>query len=165
MKVVSNASPLIALARIGQLESLHRLHEAVHIPTEVYNEVVIAGAGMPGAAAVSKADWIHVTAVRDAENLAKMISKTGLGAGETSAVFLAKELAADLTLMDEWKGRRLAMQEGLAVVGCVGILEELYRRADIKDLRQCYQELLRQNIRVDLRTLQSSLKQLGLASL
>jgi hypothetical protein len=165
VKVVSDASPLITLARIGHLDSLHKLYEAVHIPTEVYNEVVIAGAGMPGAAAVSKADWIHVTAVRDSERLAKAISKTGLGAGETSAVFLAKELAADLTLMDEWKARRFAIEEGLAVVGCVGILEELYRRGEIKDLRQTYQELLRQNIRVDLRTLQSSLKQFGLASL
>jgi predicted nucleic acid-binding protein len=67
--------------------------------------------------------------------------------------------------MDERKGRRLAIDEGLAVVGCIGILEELYRRGDIKDPRQSYQELLRQNIRIDLRVLQGSLKQFGLASL
>jgi uncharacterized protein len=120
---------------------------------------------MPGAAAVSKADWIRVSPVKDVESLAKTITKTGLGAGEISAVFLAKELAADLILMDEWKGRRLAIDEGLAVVGCIGILEELHRRGDVADLRNAYQELLRQNIRVDLRTLQDSLKQFGLASL
>jgi predicted nucleic acid-binding protein len=165
VKVVSNASPLISLARIGQLDLLQRLYVAVHIPTEVYNEVVIAGAGMPGAAAVSKADWILPTAVRDAGYLAKMVSKTRLGAGEASAIFLAKELAADLTLMDDWKGRRLAAEEGLVVVGCVGILEELYRRGEIKDLRHTYRELLLQNVRVDLRTLQASLKHFGLDSL
>jgi predicted nucleic acid-binding protein len=87
VKVVSNASPLITFARIGHLESLHKLYEAVHIPTEVYNEAVIAGAGMPGAAAIAKADWIHVSAVHDVESLAKAISKTGLGAGEISAIF------------------------------------------------------------------------------
>ena len=165
MKVVSNASPLITLARIGHLDALHTLYETVHIPTEVYNEVVIASAGKPGALAVSKADWIHVSTIRDVEGLAKAISKTGLGAGEMGAVFLAKELAADLTLMDEWKGRRLAVEEGLAVAGCGGILEEVYRRGEIKDLRQIYQELQRQKIRIDLRTLQASLKQFGLASL
>jgi predicted nucleic acid-binding protein len=117
------------------------------------------------AAAVSKADWIRVSPVQDVESLAKTITKTGLGAGEISAVFLAKELAVDLILMDEWKGRRLAMEEGLAVVGCIGILEELHRCGDVADLRHAYQELLRQNIRVDLRTLQDSLKQFGLASL
>ena len=120
MKVVSNASPLITLARIGHLDSLHKLYERVHIPTEVYDEVVIAGAGMPGAATVSKADWLHVTPVQDAEGLAKAIIRTGLGRGEISAIFLAKELAADLTLMDERKGRRLALEEGLSVVGCIG---------------------------------------------
>jgi uncharacterized protein len=165
VKVVSNASPLITLARLGHLHLLRKLYDAVYISTEVYNEVVVAGAGMPGASAVSKADWIHVTPVTNAEDLAKTTAKTGLGAGEVSAVFLAKELHADLTLIDEWKGRRLAGEEGLAVVGCIGILEELYRRGEIKDLRENYQELLRQNIRVDLRTLQSSLKHFGLASL
>jgi uncharacterized protein len=165
VKVVSNASPLITLARLGHLDLLRKLYDAVYISTEVYNEVVIAGAGMPGAAAVSKADWIHVTPVGSIEDLAKTVLKIGLGAGEVSAVFLAKELGADLTLMDEWKGRRFAVEEGLAVVGCIGILEELYRRGEIKDLRENYQELLRQNIRVDLRTLQNSLKHFGLASL
>jgi len=165
VKVVSNASPLITLARLGHLDLLRKVYDSVYISTEVYNEVVIAGAGLPGAAAVSKADWIHVTPVRNAEDLAKTTLKIGLGAGEVSAVFLAKELSADLTLMDEWKGRRLATDEGLAVVGCIGILEELYRRGEIKDLRATYQELLRQHIRIDMRTLQSSLKQFGLASL
>jgi predicted nucleic acid-binding protein len=165
VKVVSNASPLITFARIGHLESLHSLYPAIHIPTEVYNEVVIPGAGMPGAAAIAKADWIHVSAVQDSRGLAQAILKTGLGAGEISAILLAKELSADVTLMDEWKGRRLAVEEGLAVVGCIGILEELYRRKEIKELRGIYQELIRQNIRLDLRTLQSSLAQFNLPPL
>src|SRR5262249_11943182 len=97
--------------------------------TEVYTEVVIAGAGKPGATAVSKADWLHVWAVRDTNGLAKAISRSGLGAGEVSTVLLAKEMMADLTLIDERKGRQLAIEEGLAVVGCVGILEELCLRA------------------------------------
>jgi len=164
VKVVSNASPLVALARIGHLSSLHKLYETVHIPTEVYNEVVVGGAGMPGASAVSKAGWIQVTPVQDVVELEKAIVKTGLGTGELSAIFLAKQLAADLILMDERKGRRLALEEGLSVIGCIGILEELYRLGEIKDLRHIYQELLRQNVRIDSRTLQASLNQLGLAS-
>jgi hypothetical protein len=59
---------------------------------------------MPGAAAVSKAEWIHVTSVTNAEELAKTKAKMGLGASEVSTVFLATEIRADLTLMDEWKG-------------------------------------------------------------
>ena len=46
----------------------------MHIPIEVYDEVVIAGAGMPGAATVSKADWLHVTPVQDTEGLRRQLS-------------------------------------------------------------------------------------------
>jgi uncharacterized protein len=126
--IVSNASPLITLARVGQLESLGKLFAVVHISNEVYSEVVIAGAGKPGALAVSKADWIRVFPVKDRQALAEATVAAGLGAGETSAVLLAKELQADLILMDEWKGRRMASEAGLSVVGSVGILEELFRR-------------------------------------
>lgn len=91
---------------------------------------------------VSEADWIRISPVHDVDGLTKLLAtKTGLGAGEISAVFLAKQLDADLTLMGEWNGRRLAVGEGIAVVGCIGILEELYRRAEIANLRQTYQEL------------------------
>lgn len=120
---------------------------------------------MPGAAAVSKANWIAVSSVHDTEEVAHTISTTGLGAGETSAVLLARELAADLLLMDERKGRRLAKEKGVPVLGCVGILEEFYRRGGLNDLRQAYEELLRQSIRIDLRTLQGSLKQFNLPAL
>lgn len=47
----------------------------------------------------------------------------------------------------------------------IGILEELYRRREIQHLREIYEELLRQNIRVDLRTLRNSLAQFGLPRL
>jgi len=134
----------------------------MHIPTEVYNEVVIGGAGLHGAPTVAKADWLHLTPVQDADGLAKAVVNTSLGKGEISAIFLAKELAADLTLMDERKGRSLALEEGLSVVGCIGILEEMYRRGEAKDLRQIYKELQRQNIRLDPRMLQGQLEAVGL---
>jgi hypothetical protein len=49
MKVVSNTSPLINLAWIGQLELLHTLYGEIHIPEAVWHEIVIQGAGQPGA--------------------------------------------------------------------------------------------------------------------
>lgn len=157
MKVVSNASPLIALARIDHLDLVPKLYENIIIPTEVYNEVVIAGTGLPGATHVARADWIQITPVRDTGALQKAIEKTGLGTGEVSAIVLTKELRADLLLMDEWRARRFAMTEGLAVQGCIGILETLYRKAILTDLRSAYIRLLAQKVRLNLQTLQESL--------
>jgi hypothetical protein len=47
-------------ARINRLGLLPNLFERVQVSIEVYNGVVIAGAGMPGAKQVSQADWIEV---------------------------------------------------------------------------------------------------------
>lgn len=63
MIVVSDASPLIYLARIGELDLLQKLYGELHIPVAVWQEVVVAGAGQPGADAVRVADWVKVLAV------------------------------------------------------------------------------------------------------
>jgi predicted nucleic acid-binding protein len=41
--IVSNASPLINLARIGRLDFLHQLYGELMIPEAVWLEVVIEG--------------------------------------------------------------------------------------------------------------------------
>ena len=56
MIVVSNSSPLISLARVGLLELLPRLFDRIHVAQEVYQEVVVSGAGRPAAGAVAAAN-------------------------------------------------------------------------------------------------------------
>jgi predicted nucleic acid-binding protein len=155
--VVSDSSPLITLARISCLDLLPKLYGRIYISTEVYNEVVIAGAGLPGAAQAAQAGWIEVRPVQNTANLVIAIDKIGLGSGEVSAVVLAKELKADLVLIDERKARGYAREEGLAIIGCVGILEDLYEQGDLDDLRVAYQKLIQHKTRIDLQTLQFSL--------
>ena len=58
MIVVSNSSPLITLARIGQLDLLWQIFGQIHIAEEVRQEVVVGGAGRPAAEAVRGAEWI-----------------------------------------------------------------------------------------------------------
>jgi predicted nucleic acid-binding protein len=89
----------------------------------------------------------------------------GLGAGERGAILLAKSLPADLVLLDEWKARRIAREAGLAITGCLGLLEAGARRGLVPDLRQAYIDLLRQGIRFDIGLLQDSLARLGLPKL
>ena len=63
MRVVSNASPLINLGRIGQLGLLPQLYNELLIPEAVWHEVVVQGRGQPGAHEVETADWIRVAPV------------------------------------------------------------------------------------------------------
>jgi len=45
MIVVSNTSPIINLASVGQLDLLQKLYGRIAIPKAVYHEVVFKGAG------------------------------------------------------------------------------------------------------------------------
>lgn len=47
-----------------------------------------------------------------------------LDSGETAALQVARELKADLLLMDERKGRAVAGRLGIAVTGTLGVLVE-----------------------------------------
>ena len=51
-----------------------------------------------------------------------------LDRGEAEAITLAVETRPDFLLMDERKGRRLAEERGLAVIGALGVLLEASRR-------------------------------------
>jgi predicted nucleic acid-binding protein len=156
---------LISLARIGHFDLLPKLFERVLISTEVYNEVVVVGAGMPGANQVSHASWIDVVPVWNAAALSLALKETGLGALELSAVLLARELGADLVLLDECKARRYAAVQEMPVIGCIGVLERLFRGGHLSGLREAYIWLLAERVRIDLATLQHSLKKFNLPPL
>jgi len=163
--VVSDASPLISLARIGRLDLLASLFQHILIPTDVHREVTEAGRGRPGAEEIRAARWIEVAASgwhADPE-LARTCEP--LGAGERSAILLAQSLPANLILLDEWKARRIAKSAGLAITGCLGVLEAGARRGFVPDLRGGYIDLLRQGVRFEIRLLQESLIRLGLPEL
>ncbi|MBL8222395.1 MAG: hypothetical protein JNL62_24370 [Bryobacterales bacterium] len=108
MIVVSNASPLITLARANHLHNLHKLFGGIFVPSEVYSEIVVTGACRPGADVVAQSAWIHVRPVENRAILEELIDSSGLGSGEISAVLLAKQLGADLLLLDERRPRRFA---------------------------------------------------------
>ena len=139
MKVVSNASPLINLARIGELDLLYRLYEEIAIPEAVRYEVVIEGVGRPGAQKVEKADWIHSRATTHAVLVRAL--RENLDAGEAETIALGLEIEADLLLMDEHQGRESARHLGLRVTGLIGVLIEAKHRGLIDSVRTLLEKL------------------------
>ena len=133
MIVVADAGPLIHLAAIGQLELIHRLSSEVLVPQAVFDEVVVVGAGLPGAAEVGAASWIRVVTPTRRDVVAALLGG-GLHLGEAQAIAVAVELGADRLLIDERQGRLTAETMGVAVVGSIGILIAAKVRGEVTAL-------------------------------
>jgi predicted nucleic acid-binding protein len=118
MIIVCDSSPLIALAICDKLDLLDTLFHEVVVPEQVYNE--INAGGKPDQSKM--AGWAQGK-VEKAKNrqLFQAINLT-LDAGESEAIALYWEKSADYLLIDEHRGRRIAAQNGITVIGTLGIL-------------------------------------------
>ena len=165
MNIVADSSPLIALAKIGQIDLLEKLFGGIVIAGEVYTEVVVIGAGLPGAEETRKASWIEVQPITGHANLLAAHSRFSLDMGELSTLVLAKEIRADLVLVDDLGARKLMRAEGFRIQGTIGILEASFFRKYLADLRQAYMQLLAKGVYLDRAFLDSRLKVLNLPPL
>lgn len=120
MKVVSNSTPLIALARIKQVNLLRAVFGQIIIPQGVYHEVVLRESRLPGVKEIRDATWIKKLPVQNV--LAVSLLRTDLDRGEAEAIVLAKEVGADYFLVDEKKARRIARNCGLKIMGTLGVV-------------------------------------------
>jgi len=129
--IVSNAGPLIALGKLGQLGLLLKLYKQILIPREVYNEVVVNGIriGASDASAIKRIvdkgrilveDVILSEEDRHSMNI--------LDAGEVEVIALAKEKKATWVLIDNEHARKIARLQGLPLKGTIGILVEGFRK-------------------------------------
>ena len=142
MIVVADSSPLVILAKLGSFDLLRRLFARVYISTEVQQEVVVSGAGLPGSSEVDHAEWIEAKHLGNPADLLVLRERHALGVGELSTILLAKETSANAVLLDDHNARRLAKAEGLQVRGTVGVLETAYMKGHLVDLRPAFAQLL-----------------------
>jgi len=110
VKVISNASPLIALSAIGKLELLHELYGTVFIPPAVYDEVAVGQHKQRVIIDDFKKSWLKVKPVQSKVIVDTL--KIELDAGEAEVIALAIDEKADLILIDERIGRRTAERLG-----------------------------------------------------
>jgi hypothetical protein len=139
VKVVSNSSPLIGLARINQVRLLPLLYSELHVPEAVWNEVVVQGASQAGAAEAMQAPWIQRVGVKNTPLVLSLTQE--LGAGEAEAIVLAQELPADLLILDERHAREKARRLGIKFTGVCGLLVEAKGRGLLPAIKPVLHDL------------------------
>jgi len=126
MIVVSDTSAVTSLIQIGQLELLRELHGGVLIPEAVHRELLRAHRSLP--------EFLDMRRVLNREAVRRLEGE--LDAGEAEAIVLAKELQADLLLIDEKLGRAVARREGLRIAGLLAVIVDAKRRGLIGSVRE-----------------------------
>lgn len=121
--VISDTTALIILAKSDKLDLLSNLFKEVFIPPAVKDELDFKDDVVKYR--VDKFDKISVKNISDVKILNR-IKKLNIDDGEIQAISLAIELDLKL-IIDERKGRRIAINQGLDVIGVLGILVENYK--------------------------------------
>lgn len=121
--VISDTTALIILAKSDKLDLLSNLFKEIFIPQAVEDELNFKDDIVKYR--VEKFDRISVKTIKDIKTLNR-IKKLNIDDGEIEAISLAIELKLKL-IIDERKGRIIAIHQGLDVVGVLGILVENYR--------------------------------------
>jgi hypothetical protein len=140
MIVVSDTSPIINLAIIGELHILPAAFGKIIIPESVFREITIGGAGMPGAAEIGLADWIEVRKCSNVQLL--QVLKSQVDPGEAEAIALAIELKPDLLLIDERIGRQLAKDLQVPILGLLGVLRVAKHKKLISSTKEIMDRLI-----------------------
>jgi predicted nucleic acid-binding protein len=116
--VIADSGPVNYLILIGEIDLLPRMFEKIALPLAVQAELADPRAPLRvrGWIATPPA-WLEI------HDTAGLPQVSGLDEGETAAIALAEFLRADLLLIDERDGYRVARRKGLSVTGTLGVLD------------------------------------------
>jgi len=157
--VVSDSTILIGLAKIGKLDLLKEIFYKVFIPKEVFKEVVERGKGKPGYKTIKEAVWIKTKPVKDKIQVAFL--QGSLEKGEAEVLVLARELAADMILLDEEKARKSAVIAGFEIMGLLGLFILAKNLGLIHEVHPLIDKLMINKFRISDKIIEQTLKKAG----
>jgi predicted nucleic acid-binding protein len=130
--VVSDTSPIRALAHLDCLHLLRDLFNEVLVPPAVASELEKPRSRFRPIS-LQEFVFIKIRAPQNEKAVAEL--QVTLGPGEAEALILAIEVRADAILIDESAGRTEALRRGLAPLGVLGILLRAKQRGLVAALQ------------------------------
>ena len=149
MIVISDTTPLISLLKIKRLDLLEKIFGQVFIPDGVFNELIQNQSYAQEAKTIISTDFIVTKSVSDRKAIEILEKTTSLDRGESEAIILFGELKAELILMDERRGREVAIKLKMPLSGTLGVLLEAFDKNIIsrEEIEQYLDEFQKQHRR------------------
>jgi len=138
-KAICNTGPLVALSMIDRIDVLRHLFKLVAVPEAVHMEILEGGTTGAGLANYRKVKWIKVM---KSSNPLDPLLKTSLDIGEAAVIGLAREMNANVVIIDERKARKIARTiYGLHVIGSARVIVEAKRHGLLNNVGVALQSM------------------------
>ena len=137
MIVISNTTPIISLASIQKIDILEQLFGEIIVPQAVYDEIK---AKESYGYIESDLAFIRVEKVRGELYKDLLLSQLDLGQSET--ILLAKELSADLVIIDENLAYKIAKNSGLKVTRTLSVLLKAKDAGIVESIKPLLDEMI-----------------------
>lgn len=128
--VVADTSPLLNLALIERLELLESQFSGITVPNQVWGEIADGKQGVEALRELREKGFLTIVDVEQSDLFVEIFHELDLG--ETAAICYAIEKDADLVLIDEADGRRVARRHDLRITGVIGILLKAATTGDVE---------------------------------
>jgi predicted nucleic acid-binding protein len=158
-KVVVNTTPLIALSHVGRLDILKEMYGEILIPNAVYRELSAKAESVCKIAVDSSLDWILVKEIKN--QMAKSMYKSQLHEGEVEVMILAKEINADVVIIDDANAKKHAKYLELPVTGTLGVLVKAKQKGYVDELKPLLLRMVENGIYISQGLIEVCLKQAG----
>lgn len=155
--IVSDATPIIAFSKINRLTLLQEIVRKIIIPEEVSRELFAYG--KPDVEKLKRCTWITIEKVKSRNDIDLLLPT--LDRGEAEVIILAKELKADLVVIDELTARKVAMMMELPLIGTIGLLIAARKKGLITKVKPVWDEMRACGIRYGEPCYQKVLTEIG----
>ena len=153
---ISDASPLIALAKAGAAHLLADLPDELLIPNEVAAEIAAGPPEDPARRLLEAGFGVR----RSPSSVPSRLAERGLGRGETAVLALALEIESTVVL-DDAAARRCAAALRLPLIGTVGVILQAKRAGAIASAAEVFSALRRAGARMDDEMVRVALASVG----
>ena len=136
---VVNASPLIVLAQGDYLELLRVVGDRILVPRQVEREVLRPGIADASVQALRSLAWLEAV---DVGPTPTAVRRHHLDLGEEAVLTWALNHPGTAAIVDDRRGRMVAVRIGVPVIGTLGMLIDAKLRGVIPAVRPVAEHLL-----------------------